>query len=134
MKKLWIFSALAILFCFTIATTYAQQYGVCVWEKKDDKLVYISFVFKYKEDAQTGYSTNNTALICSAENSLKIEVGSKYKNYTTTFYLRKDRNLFYPYTEDEAIKLRTKLISEFRGKDYTVHSLDVAYDRDACKH
>lgn len=133
MKKLIVISIFTIAFSTISYTSFAQLYGVCTWEKKDEKVVYVSYVFDYKEDAWTGYSTSNTALKCSIENALKIEVGSKYKIFSTTLYLRKDRNMFYPYTEDEARKLRTKIISDFREKDYTVYNLSVSYDREACK-
>lgn len=132
MKKLIAIFFLSCFLSLASLSAFGQLYGLCVWEKSDEKVAYVSHVFEYKEDAWTGYSTSNTALKCSVDNALKIELGSKYKNFKNTLYLRKDRNLFYPYSYDEAKKLRTKLISDLREKDYTVYSLEVTYDRNAC--
>lgn len=123
-------------FLFVAISTITQGqklYGLCTWEKADEKIVYVSWVFKYEEDGWTGYGQDNKAAICSCQNSLKIEVGSKYKQYQNTMYLRKDRNMFYPYTEDEANKLRIKIISDYRSKDYQVSHLSVVYDKKACE-
>ena len=115
MKKLFFFAFSIFILSLIPYTSYAQIYGVCVWSKYGEKIIYISYIFEYKEDSWT----SNTALKCSITNALKIQAGNIYKDYSTKFYLRNDRNMFYPYTEDEAIKLRSKLISEFREKDYS---------------
>jgi len=121
-----------ILFGIFVPVISQAQYAFCYAINREAKIAYVSYVVNKNNfqncSTNTGYGTQvkeaNSCIWDEFATALKIEVGDKYRSYTS--YMTPDNNRDWYDSESACNEQIRKTQAEYREDGYTVYRITIA--------